>query len=109
MARYMLYIDVDIDEFVAEVQKDWDISRDACLDALDEALNVGRDYARATVPKHTWALYKSIRKFSYKPPIGYLAVRGFSAGGYEVNPLTGRIVDYAQVVDEGYEPHAAIF
>ena len=53
------------------------------------------DTAKILVRKDTWSLCKSIRRESYARPAGCFLQMGFRAGGYIVNPKTGRLVDYA--------------
>lgn len=67
----------------------------------DEVLNQAADlmvgYAKVNVRVDTGALRNSIRKES----AGRHRVR-VRAGGYTVNVRTGRLVDYARIVEEKY-------
>ena len=105
--NFNISVSVNLPEFIRTVREDNEMTTDEIVKELRRAVGEGRDHARKGVESvsDTRALYKSIRTFSYKPPIGYVAVVGFSAGGYEINPKTGRIVDYAAVIDLGYDPH----
>lgn len=102
--NFSLDVSVNLPEFINIVKKDNEMTTDEITSELKFAVGKGRDYARRYVKVDTGALYRSVRTFSYKPPIGYVAVVGFSAGGYEINPKTGRIVDYAEIIDLGYDP-----
>uniref|UniRef100_A0A6M3MA63 Putative tail protein n=1 Tax=viral metagenome TaxID=1070528 RepID=A0A6M3MA63_9ZZZZ len=70
-------------------------------EALDKTADDARDRAKQLVPVDTRSLQKSIRKERYARPAGNIHYRGIRAGGYIVNPKTGRIVDYAAYVEYG--------
>lgn len=56
--------------------------------------------AKAAVRVDTGSLQKSIRK-QHHVSQGHIHTIGVSAGGYTVNPKTGRIVDYARYLEYG--------
>ncbi len=103
VSLFRISIDVNYEEFIRVVQEDYNLTREYLIDAINKVVTTGRDRARENIRpiSDTFALFKSIRTFSYKPPFGYLAIKGFSAGGYEINPNTGRLVNYAEIVDIG--------
>ena len=103
--NFSMDVSVNLPEFIKIVQEDNTMTTNEIVSELRRVVGGGRDHARQGVESDTGALYRSIRTFSYKPPIGYVAVVGFSAGGYEINIKTGRVVDYAEIVDLGYDPH----
>lgn len=102
MVQYGLAITSNIDEFVATVQEDYDYTRDELIEAIRKTAGMGRDKMRELVAKgDSLSLFKSIRTFNYRPPFGTFFAIGVSAGGYVFNPNTGRLVDYAAVVEFG--------
>jgi len=105
--NFSIDVTVNLPEFISVVKNDNEMTTEEIKKELKNIVGEGRDYARRGAENFskTHSLYKSIRTFEYKPPIGYVAVVGFSAGGYEVNPDTGRIVDYAEIMDLGYDAH----
>ena len=60
-------------------------------DSLDKMVVQAKIFVR----KDTHSLEKSIRRETYAQPVGCILQMGFRAGGYVVNPKTGRLVDYA--------------
>ena len=59
-----------------------------------------RDYIQRRA-YDTGALHRSVRVQTTAIPAGNIVQMGLSAGGYETNPKTGRVVDYAIYVHEG--------
>jgi hypothetical protein len=73
-------------------------------DILKECAMLIRDDAKAIVANEaydTGALFRSIRLQVYAPKAGQVTRIGVSAGGYEINYKTGRLVDYAAWVEFG--------
>jgi len=68
---------------------------------LHESVERVRDEAKRLCPVDTGSLEKSIRIQAYSKPAGVMAKIGVSAGGYIINPKTGKIVDYAGHVEYG--------
>lgn len=103
--NFRIDVQINIDEFINVVREDSDMTKVEIIKAINTLATSGRDYARANLEEvsKTWSLHKSVRTFSFKPPFGYVAIKGFSAGGYVINPDTGRLVDYAQALDEGVD------
>jgi len=60
-----------------------------------------RNDAKTLCPVDTGSLRKSIRIETYAAPAGEIHRIGVRAGGYVVNPKTGRLVDYANHVEYG--------
>ena len=74
---------------------------ESVFEALDKTADDVRDRAKQLVTVDTGSLRKSIRKETRARPIGNIIYRGVRAGGYIVNPKTGRLVDYAAHVEYG--------
>jgi len=74
---------------------------DSVVEALDKTADEARDRAKQLVAVDTGSLRKSIRKERYARPAKNILYTGFRAGGYIVNPKTGRLVDYAKFVEYG--------
>lgn len=60
-----------------------------------------RDTARSVVRVDTASLQKSIRTGQIAKPAGHTVSVRVTAGGYIVNPKTGKLVDYAVLVHDG--------
>lgn len=84
----------------------------AADEALTETAEEARDIAKTLVPIGTpestgirgyvgGSLQKSIRIERHAQPKGNIRYVGIRAGGYIINPNTGRIVDYAVWVEKG--------
>ena len=78
----------------------------AALDPLTERIlkavaNEVKEEARELVPVDTGALRKSIRVTSTAKEAGKTTRVGVRAGGYETNPKTGHLVNYAIYVEFG--------
>ena len=74
---------------------------DETADALkDNAVKI-RDFAKQIVPVDTSSLKRSIRVQRFAKKKGKFLTTGVSAGGYIINPKTGRRVDYASYVEFG--------
>ena len=76
------------------------------LDPLTERIlksvaNEVKEEARELVPVDTGALRRSIRVTSTAREAGKITRVGVRAGGYETNPKTGKIVNYAIYVEFG--------
>lgn len=69
--------------------------------ALKETTTKVRDEAKRLCPVDTGSLQKSIRRTAYVRVAGHIQQMGVRAGGYIVNPKTGRRVDYARHVEYG--------
>jgi len=74
---------------------------ESALEALNKTADDARDRAKELVPVDTGSLKKSIRKERHAWPAGNITYVGIRAGGYVVNPKTGRLVDYARYVCYG--------
>ena len=70
------------------------------VDGLSQVADRIVEDAKATVRVDTGSLQKSIRK-QHHVSQGHIHSIGVSAGGYIVNPKTGRIVDYARYLEYG--------
>jgi len=68
---------------------------------LHEAMTQVRDEAKRNCPVDTGSLQRSIRIQTYAKQAGVMHKIGVSAGGYIINPKTGRRVDYASHVEYG--------
>lgn len=68
----------------------------ATLDVLKERTDLMVWIAKSLAPKDTWALMKSIRSQWIGKGRRVCIVR---AGGYEINPKTKKLVDYAAIVE----------
>ena len=66
-----------------------------------------KEEAKTLVPVDTGALQKSIRVISTAKVKGKITRVGVRAGGYEVNPKTGHLVNYAVFVEFGTSRQAA--
>ena len=71
------------------------------VDALRLIAKDVKEEAKLLVPVDTGALRRSIRVTSTAKTSGRVTRVGVRAGGYEVNPKTGRLVDYALPVEFG--------
>jgi len=69
--------------------------------ALKETTTKIRDEAKRLCPVDTGSLKKSIRRTAYARVAGRIQQMGVRAGGYIINPKTGRRVDYARHVEYG--------
>jgi len=70
-------------------------------ESLDRAAGDARDRAKQLVPVDTGSLRRSIRKERHAWPAHNIIYTGVRAGGYIVNPKTGRRVNYAAYVEYG--------
>ena len=68
---------------------------------LKKAAKDVKEEARELVPVDTGALRKSIRVTSTAKEAGHITRVGVRAGGYETNPKTGNLVNYAVFVEFG--------
>jgi len=73
----------------------------AAMEALDEGADFMKMMAKTLVRVDTGTLQKSIRKERGGVGMGWRVVR-VRAGGYFVNPKTGRLCDYAHWVEMHY-------
>lgn len=73
----------------------------ASAEGIKEVAELIRDHAKAICPVDTGSLRASIRKQVYASPATHIHRVGVSAGGYKINPKTGRRVDYASFVEFG--------
>lgn len=73
----------------------------ACVEGTKQIARDIRDTAKILAPKDTGALAASIRLIVTARPAGHVTSIGVSAGGYVINPKTGRRVDYASFVEYG--------
>ena len=69
--------------------------------ALKETTTKVREEAKRLCPVDTGSLRKSIRRTAYARVAGHIQQMGVRAGGYIINPKTGRRVDYAKRVEYG--------
>lgn len=81
-------------------------------DALDETLTLAKERAQKNAPVGTpqstgipgyigGSHRKSIRKERLAKPAGFFTYQGIRAGGYVINPNTGRIVHYSHWLEYG--------
>ena len=70
-------------------------------EALDKTAKDARDRAKQLVPVDTGSLQKSIRVERHAWPAGNIIYTGIRAGGYVVNPRSGKLVGYARHVEYG--------
>jgi len=70
------------------------------VDGLNEVADRIVDDAKGIVPVDTGSLQKSIRK-QHHISEGHIHNIGVSAGGYVVNPKTGKSVNYASYLEYG--------
>ena len=68
---------------------------------LKEVANDVKEEAKELVPVDTGALRKSIRVTSTAKVAGKITRVGVRAGGFEVNPKSGHLVNYAVYVEFG--------
>lgn len=103
MARFTVSVTHNLDVFKRIVRTERGMTEKGAMKVLDDLTTFIRDEARKRIAPYsrTFALQKSIRKRKWKPPFGYFYMVGVSAGGFEINPDTGKIVDYAEVVEYG--------
>ena len=73
----------------------------AADEALTETAEEARDIAKSLVAVDTGSLQKSIRIEKIARPAGNIKYVGIRAGGYIINPKTGRYVDYATYIEYG--------
>lgn len=73
---------------------------EAALEAIDEASDFMVTIAKGYCLVDTGSLQKSIRKERAPPTREHHRVVRVRAGGYVVNPKTGRLVDYAVYVEK---------
>jgi len=71
------------------------------VDALKKVAEKVKEEAKSNCPVDTGALRKSIRRITTAERKGHVTRVGVRAGGYEMNPKTGRLVDYAVYVEMG--------
>lgn len=74
---------------------------ESAIEALNKTADDARDRAKELVAVDTGSLKKSIRKERHAWPSGKITYTGIRAGGYIVNPKTGRKVNYAKYVEYG--------
>ena len=77
------------------------------LKVLKDVAEDVKEEAKELVPVDTGALRKSIRVISTAKEKGKITRIGVRAGGYETNPKTGHIVNYAVYVEFGTSRRAA--
>ena len=77
-------VDVDIQKLVEKLNK-------ATLEELDVSADSMVDFAQMLCRKDTGALAESIRKEVYTDRVRV------TAGGYVINPKTGKLVNYAAI------------
>lgn len=73
---------------------------DAALEAVDEAADFMVVIAKSYCLVDTGSLQRSIRKEQVPPTRKHHRIVRVRAGGYVVNPKTGRLVDYAPYVEK---------
>jgi len=73
----------------------------AATEALLETAEEARDIAKTLVPIDTGSLQKSIRVERLARQAGKIYYTGIRAGGYIINPKTGRYVNYASFIEYG--------
>lgn len=73
----------------------------AAARVLKEVAKEVKEEAKELVPVDTGALQASIRLIVTAATAGHVTRVGVRAGGYEVNPKTGKLVDYAVYVEFG--------
>ena len=73
----------------------------AAARVLKEVAEEVKTEAKDLVPVDTGALRDSIRLIVTAKPAGNITRVGVRAGGYEVNPKTGKLVNYAVYVEFG--------
>ncbi|MDH5440566.1 MAG: HK97 gp10 family phage protein [Candidatus Bathyarchaeota archaeon] len=88
------------DRFIARLGRASDRIGPETLDGLNQVADRIVEDAKATVRVDTGSLQRSIRK-QHHVSQGHIHSIGVSAGGYMVNPKTGRIVDYARYLEYG--------
>ena len=88
------------DRLVARLGRANDKIDSETVDGLSQVADRIIEDAKATVRVDTGSLQKSIRK-QHHVSHGHIHSIGVSAGGYIVNPKTGRLVDYARYLEYG--------
>lgn len=88
------------DRLIARLGRASDKIDPETVDGLNQVADRVVEDAKATVRVDTGSLQKSIRK-QHHVSQGHIHTIGVSAGGYIVNPKTGRIVDYARHLEYG--------
>jgi HK97 gp10 family phage protein len=83
---------------LAQFEESLDFGAEAGVKSVAEKI---RDRAKELVQVDTGALQRSIRVGIYSRPAGHVHSIRVTAGGYERNPKTGRIVDYAVYQERG--------
>ena len=73
----------------------------AATEALRETAVEARDIAKSLVVVDTGSLQRSIRLERLARQRGKIYYTGIRAGGYIINPKTGRYVDYARWIEYG--------
>jgi len=90
-----------LDKVIARVVKlpiDLDVESPKALKKIGRLM---KEYAKQIVAVDTGSLKRSIRLQIYAKPKLHIHRVGVSAGGYIVNPKTGKYVNYAKYVEWG--------
>jgi len=88
------------DRLIARLERASDRIDSETVEGLNQVADRIVEDAKATVRVDTGSLQKSIRK-QHHVSQGHIHSIGVSAGGYIVNPKTGRLVDYARYLEYG--------
>jgi len=95
-----LKVEVEVEPLVQTLYEVSEEGRKETVQQLETAAEMIRDEAKVLCPVNTGSLQRSIRIWR-REAMDTLASVGVSAGGYIVNPKTGRTVDYAHHVEYG--------
>lgn len=75
--------------------------KESIVEAYEQTAEDAKEKAKQLVSVDTGSLRRSIRKERHAWPAKNIVYTGIRAGGYIVNPKTGRLVDYARYIEYG--------